>query len=147
MLVLIGFITVIESLSRTLLARPSAWSLDLCCYILIWAVFFASPWAFQEKGHVAVDLLRDLVEKLFGPVPRRIMAIAGYICVGFLLITLLLSAFRLTSEAIRLDKLTIANLQIQTVYLDIAIVTGTVIMIMTVVFIILDLFAKGDKYL
>ena len=147
LVVTIGFITVIESLSRTFFGRPSSWSIDLCCYFLIWAIFFASPWAYQEKGHVAVDLLREFVGKVFGVTPRRVMSFVGYITVVFVLLVLLRSAYNLAMEAISVNKLTIANLQIPTIYLQVAIIIGTVVMLMTVVFIILDIIAGGKKYL
>ena len=143
----IAIITVVESLSRTFFSVSSSWSLDLCTYFLLWAVFLSSPWAFQEKGHVAVDLLRDLIQKLFGIKPRRVMALVGYALVSFVLILLLGSAYRLASDAIYYSKLTTANLQIPAIYLDIGIIVGTVFMIITVVFIILDILSGSKKYL
>ena len=147
LIAIIAVMTVTESLARSMFQHPSAWSMDLCCYFLLWAIFLGSPWAFQEKGHVAVDLVRDLIERLTGKKPRRIMAVFGYLVVIFVLGNLLRAAFNLASEAIKYDKLTIANLQIPTIYLHTGIIIGTIIMLATVVFIILDLLKGGEKYL
>ena len=147
LIAIIAIITVTESLARSLFQNPSSWSMDLCCYFLLWAIFLGSPWAFQEKGHVAVDLVRDLVGRLTGEKPRRAMALAGYLAVMFVLGNLLRSSYNLASEAIRYDKLTIANLQIPTIYLHSGIFIGTILMLVTVVFIILDLLKGGEKFL
>jgi len=143
----IAIITVGESLSRTFFGISSSWSLDLCTYFLLWSIFLSSPWAFQEKGHVAVDLLRDFIQKLFGIKPRKVMSLVGYALVTFVMIMLLRSAYRLASDAIYYNKLTTANLQIPAIYLDVGIIVGTVFMLVTVVFIILDILSGGKRYL
>lgn len=75
LILLIGCIAVMESIIRGFFARPTLWSMDISLYLLIWALFLGSAYSFQEKGHVAVDLIREKCSKK----TRRILSIIGYI--------------------------------------------------------------------
>lgn len=143
----IGILAVFEAIMRTFLNAPTSWSLDISSYLLIWAIFLGAAYAYQEKGHVAVDLLRDAVEKRWGKAPRRVMAVIGYVIALVVIIALLVASVQLAKSAIDLNQLTYANAQIPAVVLWAAIVFGSVMMLITVVFIMLDIFAKDDKYL
>ncbi len=143
----IGILSVFEAVMRAFFASPTSWSVDVCSYLLIWAVFLASPYAFQEKGHVAVDLLRDAVEKRWGQTPRRVMSIIGYVISLVLIIFLLRAGIILAKAAIDTNQLTYANAQIPAIILWAAIVFGSIMMVITLVFILLDLFTKDEKYL
>ncbi|MDR1245619.1 MAG: TRAP transporter small permease subunit [Clostridiales Family XIII bacterium] len=147
LIVAIGFLAVFEALARGAFSSPTSWTLDISSYFLIWAVFLGSAYAYQEKGHVAVDILRDLVGKRLGKPPRRAMAFAGYIIVLLVIIVLFRAGVIITLNAARLDQLTIANFQIPIAALYIAIVIGSVNMATTVVFIMLDIASGGEKYL
>jgi TRAP-type C4-dicarboxylate transport system permease small subunit len=136
LIISIGFLAVFEAIARGVFSRPTSWSLDISSYFLIWAVFLGSSYAYQEKGHVAVDILRDLVEKCLGKSPRRVMAFAGYIIVLLVIIVLFRAGVIITINAARLDQLTIANFQIPITALYVAIVIGSVSMATTVIFII-----------
>ena len=61
---LTGIFSVIEAIMRGLFSSPTIWTLNVSCYLLIWAIFLGSPYAFQTHGHVAVDLLRDAIDKI-----------------------------------------------------------------------------------
>ncbi|MDR2296216.1 MAG: TRAP transporter small permease subunit [Clostridiales Family XIII bacterium] len=147
LIVSIGFLAVLEAIARSFFSRPTAWSLDISSYFLIWAIFLGSSYAYQEKGHVAVDILRDFVEKRFGKPPRRAMAFAGYLIVLLVIIVLLRAGVFITRNAMALDQLTIANFQIPIANLYIAIVIGSASMAVTAVFIMLDIAVGGEKYL
>ncbi len=148
LVLLIGGMSVLEAVMRRVFSQPTSWSLNTCCYILIYVVFFGSPYAFQEHGHVAVDMLRDVVDKLgLRRIPRRVMAIVGYLMSFSYICVLLYGGWKLTSKALARGTLTTTTMPIPIAWLYAAIVAGSVLMLVTLVFIILDLFAKGDKYL
>lgn len=147
MIFVIGILAVFEAVMRTFFSAPTSWSLDISTYLLIWAVFLGSAYAFQEKGHVAVDLLRDAVEKRWSKAPRRVMAFIGYAIALVVLIVLMRAGFMLAKTALDTNQLTYANAQIPAFILWLAVVVGSVMMVITVVFIILDLFTTDEKYL
>jgi TRAP-type C4-dicarboxylate transport system permease small subunit len=143
----IGGLSVFESISRTFFNSPTVWTNDFSLYIFIWAIFMGSAYAYQENGHVAVDLLRDIVQKAGGKLPRLVMAIIGYVLSATTIIVLLYAATRMALRAISVNQLTVALIQIPVIYLDLAMVLGSLHMIITLVFIILDLLSGGEKYL
>ena len=143
----IGFLAVFESVCRTFFNSPTVWTNDISLYIFIWAVFLGSAYAYQELGHVAVDLIRDVVEKFFGKLPRRIMSICGYALSAVTIIVLLYAAWQMLKRSIATNQVTIALIQIPTAIPDMAMIIGCVLMIVTLVFIILDIIAGGEKYI
>ena len=145
MILAMGILAVIEVIARNFFT-PTYCSVDLESYLLIWAVFLGSAYAYQEKGHVGVDLMRDIIEKRFGKAPRRVMAIIGYVISLVVVIALLRAGLILAKTAIDFKQLTLAFIQIPAIYLYAAIVVGSVAMAVTVVFVILDLFAKEEYY-
>ena len=147
MIFTMGILAVVEVISRSFFKAPTVWSVDIESYLLIWAVFLGQGYAFQEKGHVGVDLVRDIVEKRFGKMPRRAMAIIGYVISLAVVIALLRAGLILAQTAVSLNQLTLAFIQIPAIYLYAAIVIGSIAMVVTVVLVILDLFSKEEKYL
>jgi TRAP-type C4-dicarboxylate transport system permease small subunit len=55
----VGILSVFEIIMRGVFNRPTAWSLDICQYILIWSIFLGTAYSLQENGHVAVDFVRE----------------------------------------------------------------------------------------
>jgi TRAP-type C4-dicarboxylate transport system permease small subunit len=143
----IGLLSVFEACMRSLFDSPTIWSLDVSLYFLVLAIFLGSSYAYQEKGHVAVDFLKDVIEKRMGKRPRRVISVIGYIIAFITLLALMLSLGRLFISALRQNTLTIAMVQIPISILYAIMIAGTVIMVITVFFIILDLFTEDEKYL
>ena len=145
-----SLLAVAESILRKVFRSPTSWSLNLTMGIFIYAAFLGSSWAFQELGHVSVDMVREIVDKRSkSPTrkPRRVMAIIGYIpslcvCVAFFYG----GWYRLT-DAIKISARAPYSFVFPTAISYTAIVIGAVMMFFTILFIILDLFAGGDKYL
>jgi TRAP-type C4-dicarboxylate transport system permease small subunit len=142
-----GVLAVFESISRTFFNSPTVWSIDFSVYIFIWAIFLGSPFAYQENGHVAVDLIRDIVERRGGKTPRRVMAVAGYVFAEVTIFVLLYAAVKMAKFALSSHQITIALIQIPVFFLDMAMIVGSIMMAVTLIFIILDLFVGGEKYL
>lgn len=147
LLVIISVLAVFEAISRSVFSHPTSWSLDFSCYLLLWAIFLGTAYAYQEKGHVAVDLLRDAVQKHFGKTPRRAMSAVGYLLVLAIIFSLLYAGFALFKSAMVYNKMTTATFQIPIAYLYIGIVIGSAVTVVTAVFIILDVLSGSDKYL
>ena len=147
MFMIIAVLTVFEVIARNVFHAPTVWSNDVMLYLLIWAFFMGSGFAYQEKGIPGVDLVRDAVEKRWGKKPRRVISIIGYIITLIVLIMLLYGAILLTKRAIDLKQLTLAFIQIPSVYLWFAVIVGSIITSLTIVCIILNLFSKEEKYL
>jgi len=143
-------LAVMESILRKGFLSPTTWSLNLTSGIFIWAAFLGSAWAFQELGHVSVDLVRDFVEsrtKSARRMPRRVMSIVGY-AISFVVVSALLyGGWKLCQRHIELGQLAPYNFKFPLIISYSAIVAGSVLMLLTLVFIILDLVKGGDKYL
>lgn len=144
---IISFLCFLETIARNLFSQPTSWTLDISTYFLIWAFFLGSAAAFQEKTHVSVDFLRNLVAKQWGAQWGRGLSIAGYVFSLVYILVLLAGTVYLILDALELNKLTLAVIQIPVVYLYAAMLLGSVLMVAVVVAIILDLIRRGDQYL
>ncbi len=109
-----------------------------------------SSYAFQELGHVSVDMFRDIIDrhtKGSGRMPRRVISIIGYV-ISFIVISLILRGGLIISErAIRLNMMAPYNFKFPLIISYSAIVVGSVLMLVTLIFIIIDLISGGDKYM
>ena len=143
-----GIFAVLEAIMRGLFSSPTIWTLNVSCYLLIWIVFLGSPYAFQTHGHVAVDLLRDVVDK-FAPsrIPRRAMSIIGYVVSMAFLFSLLYAGYGSVARALEYGTMTTTTVPIPMVCLQIAIVIGCILMLLTLVFIILDVLSGSEEYI
>lgn len=143
-------LAVMESILRQFFGSPTVWSLNITCSVFIWAAFLGSSYAFQEHGHVAVDLVRDIVDrhtKRPDRLPRRIMAIVGYICSFVVVICMLWGGWNATVRAIDLNQMAPYVFKFPQVVSTLPVVIGSVLMLLTLIFMILDLISGGDKYL
>lgn len=144
-----ALLAVMESVLRKI-GSPTVWTLNLTQSIFIWAAFLGSSYAFQEHGHVSVDLLRDVVDKHTknpGRLPRRIMSIIGYICAFVVVLVILYGGWLQTVSSIELNQMEPYVFRFPHVVSTLPVVIGSVMMLATLVFIILDLIKGGDKYL
>lgn len=145
---LTGFFAVFEAIMRGVFNSPTIWTLNVSCYLLIWIIFLASPYAFQTHGHVAVDLLRDAVDKIApSKKPRRAMAIAGYILSIAFISAMLYAGWGLVSKALAHSTVTTTTVPIPLVWLQIAIIVGCILMILTLIFIILDILSGSEEFI
>jgi len=143
-------LAVYESLARKLFAAPTTWTLNLSTGVFIWAAFLGSSWAFQELGHVSVDLIRNIVDKHTKSVkrtPRRVMSIIGYFTSIVVVAAFFYGGYKLCARAIEYNSMATYAFKFPLIISYSAICVGSVMMFMTTVFIILDLFAGGDKYM
>lgn len=150
--VVFGFalLAVMESVLRQVFNSPTVWTLNVTQSVFIWAAFMGSAYAFQEHGHVAVDLIRDLVDKhTKSPkrTPRRVMAVIGYICAFIVVICILWGGWLQTVTAIELNQMESYVFKFPHVISTLPVVIGSVQMLVTLIFMILDIFAGGEKYL
>jgi TRAP-type C4-dicarboxylate transport system permease small subunit len=142
-------LAVMESILRKF-GHPTVWTLNLTQSIFIWAAFLGSSWAFQEHGHVSVDLLRDVVDKRTkraDRLPRRAMSVIGYICAFVVMLVILYGGWLQTVNAISINQMEPYVFRFPHVVSTLPVVIGSVQMLLTLVFIILDLFAGGEKYM
>lgn len=144
---IISFLCTWEMFARNVLFRPTSWTLDISTYILVWVFFLGTAEAIQEKTHVSVDFVRNVIRNKFGKLWSRIIAIAGYVFSLVYILVLLGTTIRFIQDALRLDKLTLGIVQIPIVYLYLAMLLGCILMTVVVVFIISDLFSKNDEFL
>ncbi|MCL1805787.1 MAG: TRAP transporter small permease subunit [Clostridiales bacterium] len=145
-----SFLAVMESILRKVFLSPTRWSLNLTQGVFIWAAFLGASWALQEVGHVSIDMIRDVIDKHTkgaGRMPRRIIAICSYLACGFVLFVMLRAGWNLSLRAIQFNEYAAYNFKFPKIISYSAIVTGTVLMLLTIVFIILDLIKGNDKYL
>ena len=145
-----SILAVMESIMRKIFRSPTTWSLNLSTGVFIWAAFLGSTWAFQELGHVSVDMVRNLIdahtkgEKRW---PRRVLSIIGYLISFMVIAAILYGGIILSQRALRFNSMAPYNFKFPYIISYSAIVVGSVLMLATLVFIILDLFTGGDKYM
>ena len=145
-----SLLAVMESILRKVFRSPTSWSLNLTMGIFIYAAFFGSAWAFQELGHVSVDMVRDLVDKRTKSPdrkPRRVISIIGYVPSLAVCAAFFYGGWNRLTDAISIHANAPYSFVFPKAISYTAIVIGAVMMFFTVLFIILDLFAGGDKYL
>ena len=150
LVMIIAIITAYEAIARRIFASPTSWTLNASTYILIWTFFLASAYAFQEFGHVSVDMLRDVVDRHDASknrMIRRVISTFGYILTMGYVSVLLLGGYRMTARALRFSVLTSTTTPIPIWLLYVSIIIGAALMLVTLLFIVLDLLRKGDKYL
>ena len=144
-------LAVMESILRKVFSSPTTWSMNLTQGVFIWASFLGSSWAFQELGHVTIDLFRDALEKN-KPAgerskTRRVLAVIGYLISFVVVAVILYGGWQLCGRAIQYDQMAPYNFKFPLIISYASIVVGSVMMLLTLIFIILDLLAGGDKYL
>jgi TRAP-type C4-dicarboxylate transport system permease small subunit len=148
LLLAIAIMSVMESILRTIFISPTKWTVDISAYFLLIAIFLGAGYAYQEKGHVGVELFKDLIEKHFGQLPRRIMSIGGYVLSIVVIMATMISVYLLLIPALEINQTTFANITIPIAVLYTVMIIGSVIMAVTVFFIILNLIKKdSDEWL
>jgi TRAP-type C4-dicarboxylate transport system permease small subunit len=139
-IMLIGVFGVYEVIARQVFNSPTKWSADFSQYLLIWAIFLASGYAFQEKGHVRVDLFT-------GKMPlkvRRVAAFVAYACAMVFVIVLTKASWDMFVNAAKMNAKTYAIITIPKTVLLLAMIVGCVDMIVTLISIFLDLAGKNE---
>lgn len=147
LIIVIALFAALEGVLRGFFSSPTTWSLNVSQYIMIWAVFLGSAYAFQEKSHVAVDFVREIVGRRWGIGINKTLSILSYLLALVFLAVIFWNSIELLIDAIKLDTLTLGTVQIPASYLYLAMLVGSLIMIVTVVCIVLDIFSGSKKYL
>jgi TRAP-type C4-dicarboxylate transport system permease small subunit len=139
-----------ESILRKLFAAPTTWSFNLTTGVFIWAAFLGSSWALQELGHVSVDLIRNLLDKHTKSKkrwPRRSLAIFGNLLSFGVISAILRGGWILCQRDIKLNALAPYNFRFPLIISHSAIVVGSGLMLLTLLFILIDLIFGGEKYM
>jgi len=94
-------------------------------------------------------LVRDYLDKFSGPkrIVRRILAIIGYLVSFIFIAVLLFGGWRLSVRAFQLNQMAPTTFDLPLIYVYPSIVIGSVLMLLTLIFIILDIFAGGEEFL
>jgi len=137
----ISVFAVIEVVMRNFV-RPTVWTNDISCYLLIWAIFMGSGYAFQEFGHVRVDLFLNILPRKV----RKFVSALSYCVAIFFIVILSIYSYRYLEVCYRMSRRTYAMIPILQWKLVIAMVIGCGIMLVTLIFIVLDILSNGEKY-
>ena len=79
--------------------------------------------------------------------PRRVLSAIGYLITFGVVSVLLYGGLHLSESAIRLNRMAPYNFKFPLLISYSAIVVGSVLMLVTLVFIMIDLLSGSDKYL
>jgi hypothetical protein len=105
--------------------------------------------AFQEPGTLpsiwSATWLTGI--RKAGQLPRRIMSVIGYICAFIVVAVILWGGWIKTASAIKANEMWPFVFKFPMVVSTLPVVIGSVQMLATLTFIILDLIAGGDKYM
>ncbi|MDR0469522.1 MAG: TRAP transporter small permease [Peptococcaceae bacterium] len=150
---LLGVMCTVEAIMRYFFKSPTSWSLNICQYMLGYLLFTGSAYAFQAQGHVAVDMIRDFADKrskgrLQGKrLPRRILAIYGYLMSIFYTSFIFYGVWNLFIRGITRNVWTTENPPIPQWVIHTPMIYGMVLMLITVIFMIMDIIAGGEEFL
>lgn len=147
LILITAILTFMEGTLRSIFSKPTTWSMDLCRYLLIWFTFLGAAYTFQEKGHVAVDFVRERIGNWYGLGVRKILSVMAYSFSLIFLIVIFQYSIKMITAAIKFGQLTTAMVQIPTTYLLIAMPIGSFIMIITVIFIIIDIIGGSKDFI
>lgn len=139
----IAILSAIEVVARNIFNSPTVFTSDVSYYMLIWAIFLAGGYAFQENAHVRVDLVLNTMPTWL----RKIVSSLSFLISIFFCSILLIYGWKFMVQCYEMKRLTYAMLPVLQWKLVISIVIGCVLMILTLVFIILDIIKGGKKYL
>ncbi len=145
-ILIIAVLTTIEGIARGIFNHPTTWSLDVCQYLLIWAIFLGSSQAFEKKNHVAVDFIREGMGRRLGHGVQRGFAIMGYLLTMIYVGILSWSSLDMLIYGFKWNQLTRGIIQIPVVWLYLAMLIGSVAMLITIGGIILDLIGGNKNY-
>lgn len=141
LIIIIAAFSVVEAALRYFFDSPTGWALNVCQYLLVYMIFMSSPYAFQEGGHVAVDMVLNAVDKRDKSgkrLPRRIMASIGYVFAAIFIGIIAYGAFELTLTAIEKSRMTSQIPVIPLWILYVPMVIGCIMMLLTLIFMIID---------
>ena len=145
---LIGAFAVLEAILRGVFSSPTKWTLNLSCYMLVYIVFLSSPYAFETHGHVLVDLFRDLMDKAWpNRIPRKVCAVIGYLMSVVFIGVIFYATWRMLMKAIRFSTLTTTTIPIPIWILYVPMLLGCVIMVITLIFLILDILSGSEEFI
>lgn len=136
----------IEVVLRNVFSAPTIWTTNVSQYMLLWALMLGSAYALQTKGHVSVDFIRVAFARRFGIKYARMVAVPCYCFCLVYIAVLFWKTYDLFLQAMTLGKLTLGMIQIPVVYLYGGILVGCVLMGITVIFILLDLFTGSNEF-
>ncbi len=143
---IVAIFSTYEGIVRTVY-KPTVWTYDISRYLLICVIFLGSPYAFQVKGHVFVEFIREKLGEVCGIGFRKILSILGYLFVLLFIGVLTKNGITMLREALEYGDLTLANVQIPLFYLLIPIIFGSVMMFINICFIILDIINGGEEFI
>lgn len=146
----IGLLMVFEVVSRYVFRSPIGWTTDYSCYIQLWALFCASSYTYMTKNHVNVDIGLMMLDKHTHSkrrMPRRVLQIINYMATLIFLGVLMYGIVKDTGKAVQFKTMTSATYPISTLWLYAGMIIGCGLMMLTVFFIILDLFTDSEEFL
>ena len=141
---IVAVIQGINSILRYVFNSPIIWAADFSRYVLIWALFLSSTYAFQVRAHVSVDCLHERIKNIN---LKRTLTVIGYFVTIVYIVVIIQRTTIMAKTAVHLGKLTQAIIQIPAVYLYAGILVGSIFMLITVIFIILSLIKGEEKYI
>lgn len=141
---------LLEALLRYVFNSPTSWMQPYACYLHCVALFMGCAFTFQLHGHVGVDLVKKMVDKRSKPEKNkrgtRIMSIVGYFQTLFFLALAAYSTIKMAVNALKIGSMTAGTYPIPQFFLYLVMSIGFIWMIITVVFIILDLFSGSNEF-
>jgi TRAP-type C4-dicarboxylate transport system permease small subunit len=141
MIFLTGVIMLYDVFARYFLGSPSVWAQSISQYLILAAAFFGTSYCLQSGGHVHVEILVDRVR----PLPRRILFTLGYLFALIFAAALLKSCWEYAVMAYQFAWDAQGNLPLPSVILYGIMVFGSVMLILTLLARVVEIWRKGDE--
>lgn len=137
---IIGLLVTWSVVTRNFFANPHTWAMEIARYLLIWAIFTGVSYTMQEKEHISVEILTDMLLRKGRIRERKVLQFIGYILSLVYTATIFATSYKSLTIATKLKKLTTGFIQVKASYLYLAVMIGTTLMGLT---ILKELFVIG----
>lgn len=140
LVVLSALVMIYDVFCRYVLKSPSLYAPFIAAFMVLGAIFIGTAYALEAGGHVHVEILVDR----FKPLPRRICYTIGYCFSIFFVACLTRACWQFAVNAARNNWKAQGNLPIPSVILYGVMVFGSVLLLITLVAKIIEVWKKKE---
>lgn len=101
-MVILVVLTFVGAIRRYFVHSPIFWMEEVQTWMILWAIFCGSSYAFRKGAHVVIDVLTDT----FSPKMQRVVMWFGYACTMAALVFFFYYSLQLNIQFVESGKLT-----------------------------------------
>ncbi|NLY72043.1 MAG: TRAP transporter small permease [Clostridiales bacterium] len=136
-----ALVMLYDVITRYILKSPSLYASYAAAFLMLGAVFLGTSYALQTGGHVNVEIFLDKAK----PLPKKILLTIGYVLSMVFVFFLSRACLTFAMRAVENQWRAQGNLPIPSVILYGVMFIGTVLLFITLIFTIVELWMKKQK--